>query len=235
MSSSSHKSAKYDADVVATKWQLPSMGAATAGVFRNEPDKPAEPELEEEASSIPTAEEIEQWHQQAHQEGYDEGYKEGLSKAASELAQQKQELQALIDFFEHPLNALNDEVTEQLNVLVVSLAQQLVRREIRSEPGEIIGLIRESVQLLPASARRIRITLNPDDAELVRKTLQLDKSEEEMSWKLVEDPMITRGGCEIRSNKSVINATLENRLQALAASILGGERQEDRNDDDGAD
>jgi len=48
----------------------------------------------------------------------------------------------------------------------------------------------------------------------------------------MEDPMITRGGCEIKSDQSTINATLENRLQALAASVLGGERIEDRQQDD---
>ena len=131
-------------------------------------------------------------------------------------------------FFEHPLQSLNEEVEQQLNQLVVTLAQQLVRREIKAEPGEIIGLIREAVQLLPASARRISIFLNPEDAELVRKTLQLDKNEDEQSWRLIEDPMITRGGCEIKSDKSVISATLENRLQALAATVLGGERAEDQ-------
>jgi len=230
MTADSRKSSKYDAAVEATRWQLPSMGEAKAGVFRNEPNTPNDVNGEE-TSAIPTAEEIEQWHQQARDEGFEQGHKEGLARAGEELAEQKKQLQALIDFFENPLAALNEEVEEQLNVLVVALAQQLVRREIRSEPGEIIGLIRDSVQLLPASTRKIRISLHPDDAELVRKTLQLDENEDEMSWRIVEDPMITRGGCEIKSNKSVINATLENRLQALAATVFGGERQQDRADD----
>ena len=229
MSSSANKPAKLSGDVEATRWRIPSMDSSGASVFRNEPTDADQ--AAGETSAIPTAEEIEQWHQQAQKEGFEQGYQEGLAKAAQELARQKQELQTLIDFFDNPLEALNEEVEEQLNVLVVALAQQLVRREIRSEPGEIIGLIRDSVQLLPASSRRIRIALNPEDADLVRKTLQLDENEEEMSWKLVEDPMITRGGCEIKSNKSVINATLENRLQSLAASVLGGERQQDRDND----
>ncbi|NNE64717.1 MAG: flagellar assembly protein FliH, partial [Gammaproteobacteria bacterium] len=51
--------------------------------------------------------------------------------------------------------------------------------------------------------------------------------DEEQSWKLVEDPIITRGGCEIKTETSVINATLENRLSELAAAVLGGERARD--------
>lgn len=215
-------------EVEAEKWQLPNMGTGKAGIFR--PEVENSPKQSLESNAIPTADEIEQWHQQAQEEGYQQGYQQGLQQAEQEKEQSKEQLQQLLDFFEHPLQALNDEVEQQLNQLVVTLAQQLVRREIKAEPGEIIGLIRDSVQLLPASSRRIRISLNPDDAELVRNTLQLDEHEEEQSWKLIEDPMITRGGCEIKSDKSVINATLENRLQALAASILGGDRAEDQRD-----
>lgn len=213
-------------NAMAEKWRLPAMGTTSAGVFRTEHNEQPDAQGSDEKTAIPTAEEIEKWHQQAHEEGY----QQGLQQARLENEEIKQRLQAIIDFFEHPLQALNDEVEQQLNLLAVSMAQQLVRREIRNEPGEIIGLIRESVQLLPASSRRIRIFLHPDDADLLRNTLQLDEHEEEQSWKLVEDPMITRGGCEITSDKSVINATLENRLQSLAASVFGGERIEDQAD-----
>ena len=220
---------KPDPALKAEKWQLPTMDSAQGGIFRNEKEPPQEP-AKEESGGIPTVDEIEQWRQQAQEEGFQQGYDEGRQQAQREAEELGRQLRRLIEFFDQPLNALNEEIEQQLNLMVVSLAQQLVRREIRTEPGEIIGLIREAVQLLPASSRQIRLALNPEDAELVRKTLQLDENEEELSWKLIEDPMITRGGCEIRSDKSVINATLENRLQALAASVLGGERIEDQAD-----
>jgi flagellar assembly protein FliH len=205
------------------KWHLPSVDSESSLVFRDE-NKPR-PDPNAENTNIPTAEEIESWHQQAHEEGY----QEGLKIAKQENEQLKQRLLGLINFFESPLQALNEEVEQQLSLLAVTLAQQLVRREIRAEPGEIIGVIRESVQLLPANSRKIKIALHPEDAELVRKILQLDEQEEEQSWKILENRMISRGGCEITADKSVINATLENRLQSLAASVLGGEREEDKN------
>jgi flagellar assembly protein FliH len=203
------------------KWNLPSVDSASSQVFRDE-NKPR-PDPDSENTNIPTAEEIESWHQQAQEEGY----QEGMKKAEQENTQLKQRLLSLINFFESPLQSLNEEVEQQLSLLAVTLAQQLVRREIRAEPGEIIGVIRESIQLLPANSRKIKISLHPEDAALVRKILQLDENEEEQSWKILENRMISRGGCEITSDKSVINATLENRLQSLAASVLGGERQED--------
>lgn len=215
---------RHEPDTPVEKWHLPSVDSTSAQVFRDE-SKAKPEESQEENASIPTAEEIESWHQQAHEEGY----QHGLKQAEQETAELKQRLMSLINFFESPLQSLNEEVEQQLSLLAVTLAQQLVRREIRAEPGEIIGVIRESVQLLPANSRKIRISLHPEDAELVRKTLQLDENEDEQSWKIREDPMISRGGCEITSDNSVINATLENRLQSLAASVLGGERSEDKN------
>jgi flagellar assembly protein FliH len=204
------------------KWHLPSVDSNSSQVFRDE-NKPG-PDSKSDDTNIPTAEEIESWHQQAQEEGY----QEGLKKAQQENAQLKERLLNLINFFESPLQSLNEEVEQQLSLLAVTLAQQLVRREIRVEPGEIIGVIREAVQLLPANSRKIKISLHPEDAALVRKVLQLDENEEEQSWKILENRMITRGGCEITADKSVINATLENRLQSLAASVLGGVREADK-------
>ncbi len=178
---------------------------------------------EETEASIPTADEIEQWRRQAEEEGF----QQGLQRAQQEAQELQRRMLTLIDFFEHPLQSLNEEIEHQLTQLAVTLAQQLVRRELKVDPGEIIGLIRDSVKLLPGNTRNISIVLHPDDAQLVRNALSLDSADEEHSWKLVEDPMITRGGCEIKAPPSAINATLENRLSELAASVLGGEREQD--------
>ncbi|MCP4078405.1 MAG: flagellar assembly protein FliH [Gammaproteobacteria bacterium] len=213
------------------KWSPPSMGSSNNRVFRSEKNKAQQakqpkPGNDQNSAPVPTAKDIDTWHKEAHEEGY----QQGLKQAQKEIAEQKKQLLDVIRFFEQPLQYLNEEVEQQLNLLAITLAQQLVRREIRAEPGEIVAVIRESVKLLPISSRKIKIFLHPEDAEIVKKALQLDELDDDQSWILKEDPMITRGGCEIKSDQSIINATLENRLQALAASILGGERVEDQSE-----
>jgi len=202
------------ADKEVEKWRAPVMDADPSRVVRYR---------EQHEASIPTANDIDQWRAQAEEEGY----QQGLVRAQQEARELQQQLLHLIDFFEHPLQALNEDIEHQLTQLAVTLAQQLVRRELKVEPGEIIGLIRDSVQLLPGMQRNISIVLHPEDAQLVRNALSIETSDEEHNWKLVEDPMITRGGCEINAPPSAINATLENRLSELAASVLGGEREQD--------
>ena len=196
------------------KWRAPAMQADPSRVVRFR---------EENGGAMPTVKDLDQWRREAEEEGY----QEGLRRAAEEAAQLQRRLLDLIEFFEHPLKQVNEDIEHQLTQLAVTLAQQLVRRELKAEPGEIIGLIRDSVKLLPGNTRNISILLHPEDAELVRNALALDEHDDERSWKLVEDPMISRGGCEIQAPPSTINATLENRLSALAASVLGGDREQD--------
>jgi flagellar assembly protein FliH len=222
MGNSSNKSGRPEQHAV-EKWVLPSVGSIPAIGHRGGA-RQVSSRGEQGASSTP--QDLEKWRKQAEAQGY----QQGMAKAEAELAGLRQQVLDIINFFENPLQGLNEEVEQELSHLAVILAQQLVRREIRADPGELIGVIREGVKMLPAHSRRIRIVLNPEDAELVRSTLQLDEHDEDLHWKLVEDPMISRGGCEIKADHSVINATLENRLQALAASVLGGDRQEDRED-----
>ena len=196
------------------KWRAPVMETDPSRVVRYR---------EEHEASIPTAKDIDQWRAQAEEEGF----QQGQLRAQQQAQELQQRLLQLIEFFEHPLQALNEDIEHQLTQLAVTLAQQLVRRELKLEPGEIIGLIRDSVKLLPGNTRNISIMLHPEDARLVRNALSMESGNEEHSWKLIEDPMITRGGCEVSAPPSSINATLENRLSALAASVLGGEREQD--------
>jgi flagellar assembly protein FliH len=48
------------------------------------------------------------------------------------------------------------------------------------------------------------------------------------AWTINEDPLITRGGCKIDTDVSHIDATVENRLAAVIATVFGGERNRDR-------
>jgi flagellar assembly protein FliH len=97
-----------------------------------------------------------------------------------------------------------------------------VRRELKTQPDEIIAVVRETVGLLPIVARQVRVHLHPEDAELVRSRLAIASGE--VAWSIVEDPMLARGGCRVTSETSNIDAQLEQRLGAAIATVLGDER-----------
>jgi len=105
-----------------------------------------------------------------------------------------------------------------------------VRREVKSDPQLIIGVVREALSILPVSSRNVRLMVHPEDAELIREIYAL--SEIEVGWSLVEDPVINRGGCKVVTDTSQIDATLESRLARLIAPLLAGARAIDEQEGD---
>jgi flagellar assembly protein FliH len=168
---------------------------------------------------------------EAWEQGFAAGRVAGCAQALSEQETLTQELrtrvlrlEGVLNLQARPLAELDETVLRQLATLAGAIARQLVRRELRTQPEQIIAVIRETVALLPAAARDVRIHLHPEDAALVRE--RLVEPAAERAWTLVEDPVITRGGCRISSENSSIDAQVETRLGAAIAAVLGDERNQ---------
>jgi flagellar assembly protein FliH len=172
-----------------------------------------------------TAEQIEDIQRQAHEEGFELGRGEGLTAGKKELQARVQRLEAVMAALAQPLKDLDDAIEEELLALAMAVARQLVRREIKTDPGQIVAVVREALAVLPAASRRVRLHLHPDDAALVRDALSVPEGDN--AWRIMEDPVLTRGGCRIITETSQVDATLESRLNAVITSVLGGERDSD--------
>lgn len=198
----------------AALWELPALGGPVLPPRRRSADLSG---IEREA-----------W-QQGHAEGREAGLaavREEARATAAELEQRVQQLQSILDFMTRPLMDLDQQVQRQLVQLAGAIARHLVRRELKTQPDEIVAVVRETVALLPVGARQVRVFLHPQDAELVRSRLAAGSGER--AWSLVEDPMLARGGCRVSSDSSSIDATLEQRLGAAIATVLGDERSAPR-------
>ena len=118
------------ADEEVEKWRVPVMDADPSRVVRHR---------EQNEASIPTAEDLDQWRMQAEEEGY----QQGLVRARQETRELQQQLLQLIDFFEHPLQALNEDIEHQLTpaggnpgaATCAARAQGGTRRNYRFDSG----------------------------------------------------------------------------------------------------
>lgn len=219
-------------------WRLPYVPVKSqqGGMIENQkPHPPSMPHL--------TVTEIEAMQKQAYdeafsqgktegfQQGFDEGFEEGSKKGYEEnvelLNTKAAEFSQLMEALSVPFKTLDDEVERELVKLAIGIASQIIRREIKLDPGQVIAAVREAINILPLSSQKVNLYLHPEDAELVRSVLSLD--EMSPAWGVIEDPLITRGGCKVDTDVSHVNATVENRLAAVVATILGGERERDRN------
>lgn len=124
-----------------------------------------------------------------------------------------------------PFEELDESVEQQLAQLAMLVARQLVRRELKADPAQVIGVVREALAALPVGARDVRLAVNPEDAVMIREVLSLHESDHAIG--LVEDPVQSRGGCRIVTDTSQIDATVESRLNAVIANTLGGLRSSD--------
>ncbi|MGA3158066.1 MAG: flagellar assembly protein FliH [Steroidobacteraceae bacterium] len=141
----------------------------------------------------------------------------------ADMAQRVRRLDAILEYMGKPLHDLDAAVQEQLAGLAGAIARALIRRELKTQPGQIVAVIRDTVALLPASAREVRVHLHPEDAALVRESLA--ETTTDRAWTIAEDPVLSRGGCRVTSDNSTIDARIETRLGAAIAAALGDERQ----------
>jgi flagellar assembly protein FliH len=176
---------------------------------------------------------------QALQESEARGYEAGLAKAQAEsqitlnaLTARVAQLDSILQLLGQPLAQLDGEVEKELLHLTLAVGKQLARRELRVDPTQVIGIIRESLSQLPASAREVRIHLHPEDAATVRE--RLAEPAKERAWTVVEDPTLSRGGCMVRTETSQIDVRLDSRISAVIANALGEERAPERPTPDSA-
>jgi flagellar assembly protein FliH len=174
-------------------------------------------------------EDLQRLEREAWDSGYAAGREAGVSAGRDEQRALADELNArvrrvgeVLEVLARPMQELDTEVYEQLAVVATAIAQKLIRRELKTNPDQIVAAVRETVALLPLSAREIRVFLHPEDAALVRERLPAPAGEE--LWSIVEDPTMTRGGCRVSSTNSTIDARIEQRIGAAVAAALGDER-----------
>lgn len=164
--------------------------------------------------------------EEGQREGFEAGYRDGQQKGQAEFVTAATQIRQLIAGLAGPIKAMDERVQQGIADLAVLISRHIVRREIKIERGEVVGVVKEALGHLPISAHHPRVRLNPADVDLVRHALSLDQ--EDHNYRIEPDPLIGRGGCLVETESSFIDATIEARLNAIIAKMLGGERESDR-------
>ena len=202
-------------------WQAPSVDATAAAVLS---------ETEHVNPHMMTVEELESLQARARTEAWEQGRQEGLRAGAAEVQQRVLRLDQALQALAEPFRDLDQEVEQQLLTMVRALTRQLVRREMRIEPQQVVGVIRDAVSALPANSRDIRVHLHPADVDVVRECMGPEVTER--AWRIEEDPVLEPGSCRVTSASSEIDARLETRLGRLISEMLGSDRGGDRGSDE---
>jgi len=169
-----------------------------------------------------TAVQLEKIQKQAYEEAYARGLREGIAAGQAQVKDTARRFVGLAQALERPLKDGGEALERELLQICLTIARQIVRREIHLDRGQIVAVIREAVAALPVATQAIQIRLHPEDGAMVRTVMA--ESQEDVTWKIIDDPALTRGDCRILTEYSQVDATLDSRLAAIAARLAGDER-----------
>lgn len=203
-------------------WRAPEVGEANHSMKPLQREKetknsPDDGHVEDQYLKPITADQLSALEEAARESGFQHGYAEGLEKASDEINQKIQNLDSLLKCLTHPFDEVSDKVRTQLLNLVKLIVEIILRKEIERDSEIIIRVIKDAITKLSSKANTIKIYLHPDDMKIVQEVFPSYQSDR--GWELHEDQTISKGGCRLSTEFGEMDATIENRLQKLLASI----------------
>ena len=176
-----------------------------------------------EETSAAVQEQFEQARARGYQEGLAEGKQEGAQQAQQQAQQQMQaqlqprmqELNSLLTTLSHSLNEEDYKLEQTLFTLVRQIAEAVIGHELKTDPGKIMKVIRDTLSALPPNRDHVRIRLNPADKALADEAIK----EGGENWHVIADAAIARGGCVIETEQSTADFSIEDRLASVLEQL----------------
>jgi flagellar assembly protein FliH len=178
------------------------------------------------ASAI-SIEELERITQQAHDEGFAAGYEEGkqrgikdghhtgLTQGQQEIKQRLAQLQTALRNLMEPLRNQEQELEEAMFSMVITLAQSVLQRELKSDPQDILNTVHFALGTLPLGASNIRVLLAEQDADALK-----DNGLVADNWKLVGDKTMKPGDVRVQTLQSIVEFTVQERFSQCMEQML---------------
>jgi flagellar assembly protein FliH len=153
---------------------------------------------------------------EAYEKGFSEGERAGRETGEkmveAVLKQYTQTLEELKGLRRNLLTGSEREVVR----LSLEVAKKVVKREVSVDEELILALVKVALSRL-ADQSVMTIRVNPKDGQSILHFRESPGHRD--SWhdgiKLVEDPMITRGGCLIETDSGVIDARVEEQFREI--------------------
>lgn len=208
-------------------WQPPIVNAA--GNLVHAETRPAQKlgggdaanKAEETTAAV--QEQFDQAKERGYQEGLAQGKQEGTQQAQQQAQQQMQaqlqprlqELNNLLTTLSHSLNEEDYKLEQTLFTLVKQIAEAVIGHELKTDPGKIMKVIRDTLSALPPNRDHVRIRLNPADKALADDAIK----EGGENWHAIADDAIARGGCVIETEQSTADFSIEDRLASVLEQL----------------
>ncbi|MDO3382594.1 flagellar assembly protein FliH [Gilvimarinus algae] len=231
-------------------WAMPVIGddgsvvSADKNKGRQADESIEDVELDNLPSGGMTAEQLAEIVGQAEQEGfakgredgfktgYDEGYLSGQQQGALDMRQQlvaeQKTFQSLVEAFSRPLNDQDEKLEKLLLNMVGRMTRAVVMRELTTDSGDILALVRQSIAALPAGSEVMTVHLNPEDLAVV----EAYSKDHSLDWHFHPDPDLTPGGVKVSTRDSHVDYSVERRLEEVIERFLSQQEVDEKTSDE---
>jgi flagellar assembly protein FliH len=152
---------------------------------------------------------------EAYEKGFEQGQMDGLALGEKRVAESLRQMEVLLKELGDLKGQIYSESEQELVLLSVEIARQIVKAELKIDPGVVTRSIRAALNFLTDKGCA-RVLISPDDMNEVQKYLpELARMGNIEKLTLVEDGSIEKGGCVLETGFGKINAMLDSQIASL--------------------
>ncbi|MFZ4498215.1 MAG: FliH/SctL family protein [Burkholderiales bacterium] len=188
------------------RWELPLLEERIQQAAEQLAGQPTPQNVE----PLPTAGELQALQDRAYREGWQAGLEEGRAAVNSRLAT----LNKAIEQASGLLANTEATLAPRLLNLVVAMAREVIRAELKLQPESLLVVVREALAVMPSGTEAPNIHLHPDDVAWMR-----DEPSVNGAWQLVPDAGMARGSCRIELGESFVESELAGRWARVLKTI----------------
>lgn len=214
----SAESARAKAPV--TKWALDEL--EMPDIFEAPANRPFTPPVEQAPDSgeqiVTSAHEVSRIEAAAYAHGRADGEKEAWAELMPRAASIADALGSALEDVRLHQARWTANAEENLAVLAVAIARQLIAREVEADAGIVTGLVQRALVQFPLD-QPVTVRLHPDDAESCNALLQPGDGNKFHEIRWTADALVHRGGCMVEGRERIIDGRVDTALERIYRSI----------------
>jgi flagellar assembly protein FliH len=157
-----------------------------------------------------------------YNDGLQKGYEEAFKKAQLDANENLQKLEALIEQFENAKTEIFQANERFLMEVMYRIAKMVLLKDLSMDSDYLLRLAKELVSRI-GIRENVIIRIHPQDVDSI-KTLKeglINAFGEMRNLKVEVSTLVQEGGCQVETEWSAIDASIETQLQSLYEALIG--------------
>lgn len=152
------------------------------------------------------------------EQGEAQGYTEGFASGQAKIDHQVQNLEQIFEKLTLPLEKIDKNIEAKLVSMVLSLTEQVIKIEAKTNDNVLLSIINQAVNSLPEADGQVQILLNQEDLEVVKKFYNSEQLKEK-KWSLLLDQTLPQANVKVKSNYSKVEYSIQNKIIELTKNF----------------